>query len=318
MRGVEPAGHRVLRVLRQLPGLGPGCRDGPAPERTVREARRPRRLRPRSAPTTTPVARHRASGSRAHAGADTGRRRRRRPRQPHAPAPVTAAGARRSTLPSLRPDQPTRTAVLRPLRSPAAGRRRCDPSPGRGAGRAIRLLVVAVVRQPRSGGPPGVSAQPARALPLAPGPGRARPGRPVWWPDWPWPAGTRSASSWRATTTYAEPWSPCPSPRTAIEPPDATVPKSEPAALTDRTEAAWTMRWEPAAEGGSCGGAPGTGVIVLTIAPTRVRALTIQAGLLADDGPPDAAGPAPGPGRELRRRYLPGGRSGGRASRAGR
>ena len=71
---------------------------------------------------------------------------------------------------------------------------------------------------------------------------------------------------------------------TAVEPPDATAPKSDPAALTDRTEAAWTMRWEPAAEGGSCGGAPGTGVVVLTIPPTRVRALTVQAGLLASNG----------------------------------
>ena len=71
---------------------------------------------------------------------------------------------------------------------------------------------------------------------------------------------------------------------TAVEPPDATVPKSDPAALTDRTEAAWTMRWEPTAEGGSCGGAPGTGVVVLTIPPTRVRALTVQAGLLASNG----------------------------------
>ena len=62
------------------------------------------------------------------------------------------------------------------------------------------------------------------------------------------------------------------------------MPKSDPAALTDRTEAAWTMRWEPTAEGGSCGGAPGTGVIVLTIPPTRVRALSVPAGLLASNG----------------------------------
>jgi hypothetical protein len=71
---------------------------------------------------------------------------------------------------------------------------------------------------------------------------------------------------------------------TAIEPPDATAPKSDPAALTDGTEAAWTMRWEPAGEVGSCGGAPGTGVIVLTVAPTRVRALAVQAGLLESNG----------------------------------
>ena len=71
---------------------------------------------------------------------------------------------------------------------------------------------------------------------------------------------------------------------TAVEPPDATVAKSDPAALTDRTEAAWTMRWEPTAEGASCGGAPGTGVIVLSISPTRVREISVQVGLLATNG----------------------------------
>jgi len=70
----------------------------------------------------------------------------------------------------------------------------------------------------------------------------------------------------------------------AIEPPDATVPKSDPAALTDGTVAAWTMRWEPEAEGGSCGGLPGTGVVVLTIPPTRIREISVQAGLLATNG----------------------------------
>jgi hypothetical protein len=71
---------------------------------------------------------------------------------------------------------------------------------------------------------------------------------------------------------------------TAVEPADATVPKSDPAALTDRTEAAWTMRWTPTAEGPSCGGAPGTGVVILSIAPTRIREIRVQAGLLASNG----------------------------------
>jgi hypothetical protein len=70
----------------------------------------------------------------------------------------------------------------------------------------------------------------------------------------------------------------------AIEPSDATVPKSDPAALTDGTVAAWTMRWEPEAAGGSCGGIPGTGVAVLSIPPTRIRAISVQAGLLATNG----------------------------------
>jgi hypothetical protein len=71
---------------------------------------------------------------------------------------------------------------------------------------------------------------------------------------------------------------------TTVEPADATVPKSDPAALTDRTEAAWTMRWTPTGEGGSCGGAPGTGVVVLSLAPTRIREIRVQAGLLASNG----------------------------------
>ena len=62
------------------------------------------------------------------------------------------------------------------------------------------------------------------------------------------------------------------------------MPRSDPVALTDRTQTAWTMRWEPAAEGVSCGGAPNTGVIVLSIPPTRVRALGITAGLPEADG----------------------------------
>jgi hypothetical protein len=69
-----------------------------------------------------------------------------------------------------------------------------------------------------------------------------------------------------------------------IEPSDATMPKSDPGALTDGTVAAWTMWWEPDAEGGSCGGVPGTGVAVLSIPPTRIRAIGVQAGLLATNG----------------------------------
>jgi hypothetical protein len=71
---------------------------------------------------------------------------------------------------------------------------------------------------------------------------------------------------------------------TVVEPPEATAPKSNPAALTDRTLAAWTMRWEPTAEGATCGGAPNTAVIVFTIPPTRIRTLGITAGLPEADG----------------------------------
>ena len=203
---------------------------------------------------------------------------------------------------------------LRPIRHarPVAGSTRrgggsaptaatsCYPAPqpprhgAAGAGRRPRLpgLVGPQVRQPGPGRPPGVPAQPAGALPLAAGADRSRTGRRAGRRPGRRRAQPGRLRAWRATTTYAAPLVVVPVTAVAVEPPDATVPKSDPAALTDRTEAAWTMRWEPAAEGGSCGGAPGTGVIVLTIAPTRIRAISVQAGLLASRRSAAAAGPA--------------------------
>lgn len=69
----------------------------------------------------------------------------------------------------------------------------------------------------------------------------------------------------------------------SVDPPDASVPNSNPAALTDLSVAAWTMTWTPAEQGTTCGGAPGTGVIALTLPPTRIRQINLQAGLLATD-----------------------------------
>lgn len=69
-----------------------------------------------------------------------------------------------------------------------------------------------------------------------------------------------------------------------VDPPDRTAPKSDPSTLIDRRESAWTMRWPPTTTEGQCGGAPGTGVILLGIPATRVRALRIRAGLPATDG----------------------------------
>lgn len=66
----------------------------------------------------------------------------------------------------------------------------------------------------------------------------------------------------------------------AVEPSESTAAGSTPAALTDVTQAAWTMTWKPADQGVSCGGAPGTGVIVLTIPSTRIRAVDLDAGLV--------------------------------------
>jgi hypothetical protein len=53
--------------------------------------------------------------------------------------------------------------------------------------------------------------------------------------------------------------------------------------LTDLSVAAWTMSWAPTQQGASCGGAPGTGVIVLTLPATRIREIDLQAGLVAAD-----------------------------------
>ncbi len=63
-----------------------------------------------------------------------------------------------------------------------------------------------------------------------------------------------------------------------VEPPAATVAGADPAALVDRTVREWTMSWQPASAT-ACGAAPGTGEIVLTFAPTRIRRLQIVPGL---------------------------------------
>ena len=64
------------------------------------------------------------------------------------------------------------------------------------------------------------------------------------------------------------------------DPTGASVPGSDPASLVDGSEQAWTTPWTPRAEGASCGGAPGTAVVVLTFAPTRVREIDLNAGLV--------------------------------------
>lgn len=70
-----------------------------------------------------------------------------------------------------------------------------------------------------------------------------------------------------------------PNVRANVDPATASAADTTPAALTDLNEAAWTMTWQPAEQGASCGGAPSTGKIVLTIAPRRIRQIDIQAGL---------------------------------------
>jgi hypothetical protein len=78
----------------------------------------------------------------------------------------------------------------------------------------------------------------------------------------------------------------------AVVPPEATAPKSDPAALVDESENEWTMNWAPTGES-SCGPAPGTGFIVLNLAtPTRIRLIQIAPGL-ADSNPQRKLQPLP-------------------------
>ena len=76
-----------------------------------------------------------------------------------------------------------------------------------------------------------------------------------------------------------------------VIPPEATAPKSDPAALVDESENEWTMNWTPTGES-ACGPAPGTGFVVLTFAPTRIRLIQIAPGL-AESNPQRKLQPLP-------------------------
>jgi hypothetical protein len=69
----------------------------------------------------------------------------------------------------------------------------------------------------------------------------------------------------------------------ATSPGSASLAGSDPASLVDGTEQAWSEPWNPAKEGDSCGGAPGTGTVVLTFPATRVREIDLNAGLPASN-----------------------------------
>jgi hypothetical protein len=71
--------------------------------------------------------------------------------------------------------------------------------------------------------------------------------------------------------------------RATTSPSNASAPGSDPAWLLDGTEQAWSEPWNPAVEGDSCGGAPGTGTVVLTLPATRVREIDLNAGLPASN-----------------------------------
>ena len=64
-----------------------------------------------------------------------------------------------------------------------------------------------------------------------------------------------------------------------IIPPEATVPDTTPAALTDLTPMAWQMNWTPTTNGSPCGEPPRTAVIQLSFTRTRIKEINLRAGL---------------------------------------
>lgn len=80
----------------------------------------------------------------------------------------------------------------------------------------------------------------------------------------------------------------------SIDPPSAAARGSDPAKLIDGSVQEFTMNWTPPPEGpSSCGAAPGTGWITLTIVPTRVRKVVIWSGLAKDNPNGRAQQPLP-------------------------
>jgi hypothetical protein len=64
-----------------------------------------------------------------------------------------------------------------------------------------------------------------------------------------------------------------------VVPAEATAANSNPAALVDESDNEWTMNWTPSGVPPTCGPAPGTGYVIFTFAPTRIRLLQIAPGL---------------------------------------
>jgi len=67
-----------------------------------------------------------------------------------------------------------------------------------------------------------------------------------------------------------------------VVPAEATAANSDPAALIDGSVVEWTMNWSPTQES-ACGPAAGTGVIVLSFPPARIRQVQIFSGLDKDN-----------------------------------
>jgi hypothetical protein len=77
-----------------------------------------------------------------------------------------------------------------------------------------------------------------------------------------------------------------------VSPTTASAPDSNPQSLVDSSKQEWTMGWAPTGESPSCGPAPGTGTLIFTFPPTRVRQVVIWPGLDADN-PQRALQPQP-------------------------
>jgi hypothetical protein len=78
----------------------------------------------------------------------------------------------------------------------------------------------------------------------------------------------------------------------AVVPAEATAANSNPAALVDESDNEWTMNWTPSGVPPTCGPAPGTGYVIFTFAPTRIRLLQIAPGL-SEKNPQRALQPLP-------------------------
>jgi hypothetical protein len=65
-----------------------------------------------------------------------------------------------------------------------------------------------------------------------------------------------------------------------IIPPEASAPDTTPEALVDGTAKAWQMNWTSTTQGSPCRSTPTTAVIQLSFPATRIREITMRAGLL--------------------------------------
>lgn len=77
-----------------------------------------------------------------------------------------------------------------------------------------------------------------------------------------------------------------------VVPAEATAADTNPAALVDESDNEWTMNWAPSGVPPTCGQAQGTGYVIFTFAPTRIRLLQIAPGL-SEKNPQRSLQPVP-------------------------